>query len=392
MSKTVTHSASVSRSDLRRALSFATMAVERGGSIPILGTVLMSFSAGRAKIIGTNLDMECLFQIEAETASKFSICASPRYLEGVALSGTGDRVEIEADFTTTKQTAKDGKEHSNTDIICRVRAGDLEAAFRSVLPADDFPLFGDDRLQGTPDRGAATTVLSEKDLYQILHDTIPSISKEETRYYLNGVYLHAKEEGRLLGVATDGHRLTLRKTEVPYPPELHGILPATAAKTLYRVLKPGGNATLTLTGTQLIQRITPNADDWRMTFKLIDGTFPNYTMVIPKKAPTWSVPLSLGMVKRIMPFMTASPWGSERHLKFDLDQKRMSATLSDRSEIGFPITGADGEGKVGFNAYYLRDILSRHSPARIGSSGSGEPAIVQGEDPNVLNVIMPVRV
>lgn len=390
-SKTVTHSATVALADLKKALAFARQPVERGrNTIPILGMVLLRFSAGTVEVIGTDLDIECLYRAEAETRSVFGFCAEPRYLGGIIFAGSGESVTFEVDYTTKTQTDKDGKKHKHTDAIVRVRCGDLDAAFRSFLPAEDFPIFGEDRLAGTPDRMAATINVGEGDLHRMLADTIPAISTEETRYYLNGVYLHAKDDGTMIAVATNGHRLALRKSRIPFPEPLHGIVPTKAVKIIHRALKPGGNATILMMGTSLMRRLTADQGDWQITHKLIDGTFPDYTRVVPTGVPVWSCPISLAMIRRPMAFQTGE--GQSVPIKFDLKAKKLSTRLYGGDEISFPIVGCEGDVEVGFNAAYLRDVLALHSPARISSTGANDPARIETEDVDLLNVVMPMRV
>ena len=392
--KTVTYSATVATADLKKALAFARQPVpnRKDIAIPILGTVLMRFTAGRMEVVGTDLDIECLYGAEAEAAGEFGFCVEPGHLAAIIFAASGERVTFEVDYTTTTQKDKDGGKHAHTDVICRVRAGDLEATFRSIIPADDFPLFREEQLIGSPDAEAATIELGEGDLQRILHDTIPAISTEETRYYLNGIYMHAKDEGALIAVATDGHRLALRRSRIPFPAPLHGIVPASAAKITHRVLKPGGNATIRIAGTKRMWRVTPDSGDWQITCKLIDGTFPDYTRVIPSGIPTWSCPISLGMIRRLMAFHFGMSKGSAAAIKFDLKAKKLTTWLYNRSEVSFPITGCEGDVEVGFNAKYLLDVLARHSPARISSTAPGDPARIETEDPDLLNIVMPMRV
>ncbi len=390
--KTVTYTASVAAADLAKALKFARQPVERRNTVPILGTILLRFAAGHMRATGTDLDVWCESTVEAEAGASFAICVTPDYLAGIVAVAGGARVEIEVDFTSSGKTDRDGKEYVSTSATCRVRAGDLVASFKSILPADDFPGFADERLT-TKEGLRETAHVGEREFHQMLADTIPFISNDETRYYLNGVYSHVKEDGTLRCVATDRHRLCLRRSETPWPTGLAGIIPKMAARILHRALRADGNGTICISGNGNYQVATPDSDDWKISYRLIDGTFPDYTRVIPQKPSTWSLPVSSGMIGRALAFSWIKGDNSEgRHLAFDLDKKTVSAKLNDGSIIAFPITGAEGAGVVGFNGLYLRDILRRHSPARIHSSGTGDLAFVDTEDPMLTQIIMPVRV
>lgn len=376
--QTITHTASVAAADLARAVAFARQPVERRNATPVLDTVLLRFEPGRATVCGTDLDTHCEMSVEAECDAPFGLCVTPDRIASVARIAGKERVEIT--LTPPRRDAV---------ATCEVRAGDLSARFYSIIPDADFPTFS------TPEGdGVAAAQIAERELHRLLGDTIPCISTEETRYYLNGVYMHAKEDGTLRAVATDGHRLALRRSEVAFPATLNGILPRRAAHILHRALRADGNATITLAGTGLKQAATPDSGDWRIGFKLIDGTFPDYERVIPKDAPTWAIPVSLGMIRRAMSFSSPGIFGSGsgHFLKFDLPAGKLSARLDDASEVTFPLSGATGDVVVGFNGHYLRDFLRRNSPAVLRSKGPGDPALVETEDPMLTQVIMPVRV
>lgn len=376
--QTITHTASVAAADLGRAVAFARQPVQRGHKIPVLETVLLRFEPGRLTVCGTDLDIWCEMSVEAECGAPFGFCVTPDRIASVARIAGKERVEITA--TPPRRDAV---------ATCEVRAGDLSARFYSIIPDADFPTFA------TPEGdGVAAAQIAERELHRLLSDTIPCISTEETRYYLNGVYMHAKEDGTLRAVATDGHRLALRRSEVAFPATLSGILPRRAAHFLHRALRGDGNTTITLAGTGRTQAATPDSGDWRIGFKLIDGALPDYERVIPKAPSIWSAPISLGMIQRALSFSSPGIFGrgSGHVLKFDLPAGKLSARLDDASEITFPLSGATGDVIVGFNGVYLRDFLRRNSPARLHSKGLDDPALVETEDPMLTQAVMPMRV
>lgn len=369
----ITRVATVAAADLGRAVAFARQPVQRGHKIPVLETVLMRFDPGRLTVCGTDLDTHCEMSVEAACGTPFGLCVTPDRIASVARIAEHGFVEIALD----------------TDGACKIVAGDFSARFNAIIPDADFPAFV------PPDGdGVATAQIAERELHRLLGDTISCISTEETRYYINGVYLHAKEDGLLRAVATDGRRLALRRSDVAFPATLNGILPRRAAQTLHRALRADGNATITLAGTGLKQVVTPDSSDWRICYKMIDGTFPDYERVIPKDAPTWSIPVSLGMIRRAMSFKS-EPRGSRGgvyRLKFDIPAGKLSARPDADCEVSFPLSCTTGDVVVGFNGTYLRDFLRRSSPAVLRSNGDGNPAFVETEDPDLTQVVMPMRV
>lgn len=367
----ITRVATVAAADLGRAVAFARQPVKRGGNIPVLETVLLRFEPGRLTVCGTDLDTHCEMSVDAECGAPLGFCVTPDRIASVARVAENGRVEIALD----------------ADGACKIVAGDFSARFNAIIPDAYFPMFvppeGD---------GVATAQIAEREINRMLGDTIPCISTDETRHYINGVFLHAKEDGLLRAVATDGHRLALRRSDVAWPKALNGILPRRAAQIMHRATR--GDATLTITGTGLKQEVTPESGDWRICYKLIDGTFPDYERVIPKDASTWSIPVSLGMIRRAMSFQSRSRGsrGDIFGLKFDIPAGKLSARPDADCEVSFPLTGTTGDVVVGFNGTYLRDFLRRNSPAVLRSNGDSNPAFVETEDPDLTQVLMPMRV
>lgn len=368
----ITLVATVAAADLGRAVAFARQPVQRGHKIPVLETVLLRFEPGRLTVCGTDLDTHCEMSVEAECGAPFGFCVTPDHIASVARVAERARVEIALD----------------ADGACKIVAGDFSARFNAIIPDAVFPM-----LVSPEGDGVATAQIAEREINRMLGDTIPCISTEETRYYLNGVYMHAKEDGTLRAVATDGHRLALRRSDVAWPKALNGILPSRAAQIMHRATRGDGNATLTIAGTDLKQEVTPDSGDWRICYKLIDGTFPDYERVIPKVASTWSIPVSLGMIRRAMSFSSPGIFGrgSGHFLKFDLPAGKLSARPDADCEVSFRMFCTTGDVVVGFNGAYLRDFLRRNSPAVLRSNGDGNPALVETEDPDLTQVIMPVR-
>ena len=362
-------SASVAASDLGKALKFARQPIEKRNTVPVLGMVAMRFDMNRLTISGTDLDVWCEQTVDAWTVAPLSFCMTPDRLAGIVAAANGERVEF----------VLDGE-------ICRVTAGDFSATFRSILTAEDFPDFLESSAH-------SITTIAERDLHQILGDTIPCISTEEARYYLNGVYMH-RDGSSLKAVATDGHRIAVRTTEVEWPAELNGIIPTKAAKILYRAMRGNGNATLQIRGYSDRQVVMPDSGDWVIRYKPIDGTFPDYTHAIPKDDHNMSVPVSLGMINRALAFVKGGGWWDSdgRSLKFDLSAKEISVALNDGSSVRFPISGCRGDGKLGVNGFYLRDFLRLHSPAVLKVKDESSPIIFETEDPRLKLIVMPMRI
>ena len=251
----------IERAALLKALGHVQSVVERRNTIPILSNVL--FTAGRESLAfsATDLDMEIIDETPAFVDSPGQITAPAHTLyeivrklpEGadVSLSFTGDdpRLQVQA-----------GRSRFNLP----------------VLPAGDFPVMSSDGLSGriSVDTG---------DLMRLIDKTRFAISTEETRYYLNGLYLHTVvEDGvpKLRAVATDGHRLA--RVEMPLPEGAEGmpgvIIPRKTVGELRRLLDETNEPVkVALSDTKV--RFT--FEKVVLTSKLIDGSFPDYERVIP---------------------------------------------------------------------------------------------------------------
>src|SRR5215469_10382601 len=215
----------IERAALLKALGHVQSVVERRNTIPILSNVLLSANDGRVGFSATDLDMEIADSSPAQVDGGGQITAPAHTLyeivrklpEGadVSLSYTGDdpRLQVQA-----------GRSRFNLP----------------VLPAGDFPMMSSD---GLSDPIGVDT----NDLVRLIDKTRFAISTEETRYYLNGLYLHVVVEdgaSRLRAVATDGRRLAL--AEMPAPEGFAGlpgvIVPRKTINEARRLLDDAGES------------------------------------------------------------------------------------------------------------------------------------------------------
>ena len=251
----------VERSELLRSLSHVHRVVERRSTIPILANVMIRAENGQLAFKATDLDLEILEAIPADMASG-GVTTVPAHMfyeivrklpEGaqVILEGSGDRA------------------------VLVIRAGRSRFTLQT-LPESDFP----DLAAGDMTHEFA---LPAADLKRLIDKTQFAISTEETRYYLNGIYLHIAGEGKkavLRAVATDGHRLA--QVELAAPEGASGmpgiIIPRKTVGEVQRLVEDlDGEIKIELSATKIRFTIGPVV----LTSKLIDGTFPDYARVIP---------------------------------------------------------------------------------------------------------------
>ena len=252
----------IERSALVKALGHVQSVVERRNTIPILSNVLLNAEGGALTLTATDLDIEISESAPADVARKGSATASALTLyEIVRRLPDGAQVRLEL---------------MQEENRLQVSAGRSQFAL-AVLPEADFPTLS------TGDFGVQFTIATS-DLARLFDKTRFAMSQEETRYYLNGVYLHAFTDGAqklLRAAATDGHRLA--RLDAPLPAgadRMPGVIvPRKAVAELGRLFADA-DETIDIAVSETKIRFGFGAG--HLTSKLIDGTFPDYERVIPK--------------------------------------------------------------------------------------------------------------
>jgi DNA polymerase-3 subunit beta len=373
----------IERAALLKALGHVQSVVERRNTIPILSNVLLSASQGQVAFSATDLDMEITDSTPAQVESAGQITAPAHTLyeivrklpEGadVSLSYTGDdpRLQVAA-----------GRSRFNLP----------------VLPAGDFPVMSSEGL-------ASSVSIDTNDLIRLIDKTRFAISTEETRYYLNGLYLHAVvEEGqaKLRAVATDGRRLAL--AEMPAPEGFIGtpgvIIPRKTVGEARRLLDDGGESVMMGVSAQKV-RVGVGAT--HMTSKVIDGSFPPYERVIPrdnKRTMTLDNALFAAAVDRVATISTEQ----SRAVKLAIESGRMTLTVRNM-DAGQAVeeleVDYDGEPfEIGFNARYILDVTSqiggdiaefRFAEHAGGATVLDPTLVLDPTDAGVQYVLMPLR-
>src|SRR5579862_2249980 len=251
----------IERAALLRALGHVQSVVERRNTIPILSNVLLRAEGAKLALSATDMDLEMVSALTAQGAKPGATTVPAHTLYDITRKlREGAQIELETTGEKGLMTLRSGR--STFTLSC--------------LPPEDYPLMAGGEL-------AHNFLLSAADLKRLIDRTRFAISTEETRYYLNGIYLHAaKSDGvaMLRAVATDGHRLA--RMELPLPEGAAGmpgvIVPRKCVMELRKLLdEVTEDVTVSLSET----KIRFVLGDTVLTSKLIDGTFPDYDRVIP---------------------------------------------------------------------------------------------------------------
>jgi DNA polymerase-3 subunit beta len=368
----------IERAALLRALGHVQSVVERRNTIPILSNVLLRAENGRLSLSATDMDLEMVAAVPAQGGRSGTTTAPAHTLYDIVRKlREGAQIELEASGDRGQMTLRSGR--STFTLAC--------------LPSEDYPLMASGEL-------GHSFVLSASDLKRLIDRTRFAISTEETRYYLNGIFLHAAKSNdvpMLRAVATDGHRLA--RMEIPLPEGAGGmpgvIVPRKTVAELRKLLEEAEqDIAVALSETKI--RFTFGATV--LTSKLIDGTFPDYDRVIPTGNDRV---LEVNCREFAEAVDRVSTISTEKSRAVKLALERGSLTLSATS----PENGTATEEieanygaqplEIGFNARYLLDIAEQieGDGARFAMADAASPTVVcDTADRSALYVLMPMRV
>ena len=366
------------RSNLLKALNHVHRVVERRNTIPILSNVLLKADGASLDMKATDLDLEVTESIPAQV-EQAGATTVPAHLLYDIVRKLSDGSEVLLANSTDGATMTVASGRSKFSLQC--------------LPQSDFP----DLTAGT---FANTFKIKAADLKMLIDRTQFAISTEETRYYLNGIFLHTVDAAgdlKLRAVATDGHRLARADIVAPSGAEgMPGIIIPRKTVGEIQKLVDAPDAMISFEVSDAKIRLTFGTIV--LTSKLIDGTFPDYQRVIPTgndkemRVDCQSFAQAVDRVSTI-----SSERG--RAVKLALSDSQLTLTVNNpdsgsaTEEIA---VGYDYDPmEIGFNARYLLDITSQltGTDAIFMLADAGSPTLVRdttGDD--ALYVLMPMRV
>ncbi len=370
---------SIERATLLKAVAQAQSVVERRNTIPILANVLIEAEGSDVMFRATDLDIEVVDKAPAqvERAGATTVAATTLH-EIVRKLPDGALVTLTADSASGRLTVEAGR--SNFSL--------------ATLPREDFPVMASSEYH--TNFGAKAAVLR-----RLFDKSKFAISTEETRYYLNGVYMHVAtgESGRkaLRCVATDGHRLARIDADLPMGAEdMPGVIvPRKTVGELRKLLDDDEMDIAVSVSETKVRFATPNIT---LTSKVIDGTFPDYTRVIPVGNTRRLEVDASEFAKAVDRVATVSSERS-RAVKLQLDEDRLilsvNAPDSGAAEEELAVAYSDERLEIGFNAKYLLEIANQvdRENAVFMFNSSGDPTLMrEGSDESAVYVVMPMRV
>ena len=367
----------VKRDALLKSLNFVQGVVEKKNTLPRLSNVLLELKNNKLSVVATDLDIIFNDEIlEVKIIKEGSTTTSAAILFDI-LRKIPSNSDLNFELKTENKLSLKS-ENSNFNLLC--------------LPIDNFPTFADEF------KGQEISLDNSKFL-KLLNKTRISVSNDDTRHYLNGIFLHLTEaHGRnfLTGVATDSHRLSSSSLEINNSDQFQSfILPR---KTVYQLCSLLSENSEPLTMQTSENKIKFIIGKMRLVSKVIDGKFPDYKKVVPTNNDKKLTVSSKDFISSI-----------ERVTSVSLDGKEGVKLLINKDNIQLSVNSANsGEGNekikaefnsdslnISFNSKYLIDIASEieDKNLKLNLKDSVSPVLIEdNSDKNSFYVIMPMKI
>lgn len=366
----------VPKTAMLKAISNVFGSVERRNTIPVLQNIKIEARNDRVTLFATDMDIlvTSTFNCDLKKEGQTTIPAQA-FFDIIRKAPEDTKIIISQD-DEKKQSLQIKYLKSKYNLPC--------------IEASEFPNLS----EGEFDK--EFTIESEK-LIKMIEKTRFAISNDETRYYLNGLYLHSIKKGetfQLGSVATDGHRLALSFADCDSIKENFGvILPRKSVAEIKRVIE--GSKKVTVFVSQIKMKI--QGDGITIISKLIDGQFPDYNKVFPKDNDITVIVDKKSFYDCID---RASTIANDKHksIKITLDQNKVNMEVANNdgsfSYEEMEINYSGNKIDSGFNSRYLMEVISQVEKDELimkfkdGSS----PVTIEAKDLNSVYIVMPIRI
>ena len=367
----------IKRDVLLRSLTLVQGIIEKKNTLPILSNVLLEAKNGKLSLIATDLDLVFYDEISEINIEKDGATTTSATILYDILRKISSNSEIKFDLKSENKLSLI-TDNSDFNLLC--------------LPTDNFPSFADDFEDNE-------ISFNKSKFLALLNKTKISISNDDTRHYLNGIYLHTTESQNrsyLTGVATDSHRLSSSSIEIESSKTFHPlILPKKTVFQMCNLLADTNEKILIQTSDTKIQFKIGKA---KLISKVIDGKFPDYRKVVPTGNDKILTVSSTDFVQAI-----------ERVITVSLDRKEGVKLVLGKDNIKFSVNSTNsGEGNevvksdftaeemtISFNSKYLVDIVSEieDKNLKINFKDPISPVLVEDmSDKNSYYVVMPMKI
>ncbi len=367
----------VKRDILLKSLNFVQGVVEKKNTLPILSNVLLQLKDKKLSIVATDLDIVFYDEItDVKILKEGSTTTSAAILYDI-IRKISSNSELKFDLKSENKISL-RSENADFNLLC--------------LPTDNFPTFADE-FEGQE------ISLNNSRFLKMLNKTRISISNDDTRHYLNGIFLHLTEaHGRnfLTSVATDSHRLSSSSLEIEKTSDFSSlILPRKSVFQLCSLLAETSDQLIMQTSDNKVKFTIGNR---RLVSKVIDGKFPDYKKVVPTNNDKTLIVSSSDFINSI-----------ERVASVSLDRKEGVKLVINKDNVQLSVNSTNsGEGNekikaefnsenlnISFNSKYLIDIASEieDKNLKLNLKDSVSPVLIEDvSDKNSYYVIMPMKI
>ncbi len=366
---------SVNQKDLQQCLSFCQGVIEKRSTLPILSNVMLEVDDNKLKITATDLDLIFVTEIsnvEVHEAGKTTSSSSIMY-DIIRKFSAGKKINFTQESENKIQVES---EKSVFNLNC--------------IGASEFPITEENFSEGE-------FVINSKKLLKLLNKCKFSVSNDETRHYLSGIFFHQnqiEDKFYLTAVATDSHRMSISKLLVTEKINFEPII--LPKKTIYQVCALLENYEGEVKISNQKSKIKFELNNSILISKLIDGKFPNYLQVIPKnnkKRLEVDLQLFLNCVDRVASVSLDKKDG----VKFNLEKDKLNLSVNNASSGDGKETlnvKFDHDLDISFNSKYLIDIASQLDGDKIEMflNDTGSPALIKDpSDFDSIYVVMPMK-
>ncbi len=367
----------INRDIFLQSLSHAYGIIEKKSTLPILSNILIEAKDSKIKITSTDLDIIYSDQIPAEELKKEGSTTTSANIIYDILRKLEPNSKVELSLQSSNKL-KLTSGNSKFNLLC--------------ISADNFPLSDESTNENF-------FQVSAQKLLKLLNKTKISISNDETRHYLNGIYLHKiKMENKsfLSGVATDSHRLSSSSLEIEQNTEFEPII--LPKKTIYQLINllEQNNGVIKISNNK--SKIKFEMNNSVLTSKVIDGRFPDYSKVIPKENDkVLEIQLNefKNSIERVTTVSTDRKEGLRMNVSKELLQFSVNSPNSGEGVENIKAKFNSTDISISFNSRYLIDIASQieNDLIILNLKDAGSPVLIKDlSDNNSFHVVMPMKI
>lgn len=373
---------------LTHALAFANSVVEKRNIIAELSNIKLSAKSGKLELITTNMEIFLSQKIAAQIIIEGEITVSTKTLNDIVKKIPDNEISL----TVSSET-------NQLEILGKNCAFNL-----LTLPASQFPTLDDISVE-------STFKIACRDFAKMIDNTLFSVSLDETRYNLNGVYFCVKDL-ECCAASTDGHRLSVSAIEIAGDNKNFGvIMPKKTLEEIVKILKDPQNSRLEMEIFLSVNRIKFVCNDIIMVSKLIDGTFPDYQAFIPVEN-NYKLTINTKLLADVIDRVATITIDKFQAIKLILSKDSIEITASGESKgvakeiipcssdkANFCIFDHEETLSIGFNPKYLTEALSavinniKANQVELSFADASSPMLLTvPENSKDIFVIMPVKV